>query len=160
MRTCNFLLPKGRNKTEMSTETFLTGSITLKKGVGEKEARKLAADLGDYTEVSQVMAGYVSSDYYAHHLRNKADGHAVIVWDAYCEAFEIRYSDVSWSSHLYDDKWRDIRRKLYQNRELIQEASMSLYYLSEADEDLYFSADAKEEEYGSWREEDKEPPEE
>ncbi|MCL5437749.1 MAG: hypothetical protein M1148_00940, partial [Candidatus Thermoplasmatota archaeon] len=60
----------------------------------------------------------------------------------------------------YDDKWRDLRRKLYQNRELIQEASMSLYYLSEADEDLYFSADAKEEEYGSWREEDKEPPEE
>jgi hypothetical protein len=142
----------------MSTETFLTGGITLKKGVGYDEARKLAESISEYTEVSEIPAGWVSYEYYMSNLRQKINGQALILWSEHDEAFDIRYSNVSWSSHIYEEKIADLRKALYQRREIIKTVHLSLFYLTEPDEGIYIDSEDKDKKGWDWTDEDKEPP--
>ena len=139
----------------MSTETFLVGEILLKKGVTEKQARKLVKDISEYTEVDTAIEGTVSYDYYVHNMRYSFNGKALIVQDATTNGcLMIKYHDVSYSSHIFLESREGLRKKLKENKEIIQEASFSLYYLSEPDDNIYYSSSAKDGEIGSWDSQD------
>lgn len=136
----------------MSTETLLSGDITLKDGMDYGNARRLAEKLSGVTETT-CMEGYVSYDFYLEYIFNKMDlrGKALIVCD-HDGTFSIEYSDVSWSSHIYDHSWDELKKKLYENREIIKEVSLSLWYLNEPDMSIYVSEHSKPDELGSWDE--------
>ncbi len=137
---------------KMSSETLLVGDITLKEGVGYDRARKLAEDLKECTEVYTVLEGYVNYNFYLSNIFKNTDmkGKALIIYNDFSKTFSISYSDLSWSSHIYDDMWDELKRKLYENREIIRDVSMSLWYLTESDRSIYIAPDAKDGEYGSW----------
>lgn len=135
----------------MSTETFLVGDITLKKGVTEKQARQLVKDISEYTEVETAIEGTVDYEYYLRNMRYNFNGKALIIRDGSIDGGPmIRYHDISYSSHIYPEKIESLREKLKENKEIIQEAAFSLYYLSEPDENIYYSSSAEKGEIGSW----------
>lgn len=96
------------------------------------------------------------NDYLSH--LNKSEGGKVAIYSEKIsedpERLCLHYHDVSWSSHIYDDKWRDLKKELQKNKEMIQEVSLDLFYLHEADETIYFNSDAEDGNIGSWDEEE------
>ena len=132
----------------MSTETFLVGDITLKKGVSEEQARRLISDISEYTEVGEAFSGVVDYMFYTTNMRNKLSGKALIVNEG--NNLSIRYSDISFSSHIYPEKIESLKGVLKENKRIIEDVNFSLYYLSEADEGIYFSSSAEPGESGSW----------
>ena len=136
----------------MSTETFLTGSVSLKPGVTEAVARQLVKDIGEYTEVNEAQEGIVNFDYYQKYLFGKVNGKAVLVLDRFDgkEYIDIRYHDVSWNSHIHGDKWDDLEETLKRKRDILREVSLGLYYLTEPDANIYYEQSAKPGETGSW----------
>lgn len=136
----------------MSTETFLVGSITLKEGVTEEQARELVKDISEYTEVNEAIEGIVDYAFYARNMMHKFNGKALIVSEELGgkKYLTIRYSDISYSSHIYTETVESLTKKLKENRGIIDEASFSLYYLSDPDENIYFTSAAEPGEIGSW----------
>ena len=132
----------------MSTETFLVGDITLKKGVNEEQARRLIADISEYTEVSEAFEGIVDYMFYSANMRNKLNGKALIIKER--DNLSIRYSDISYSSHIYSESVVSLKEVLKENKHIIEDVNFSLYYLSEADENIFFSSTAEPGEIGSW----------
>lgn len=132
----------------MSTETFLVGEITLKKGVSEKQARRLVSDISEYTEVSEAFEGTVDYMFYSANMRNRLDGKALIVNEG--NNLSIKYSDLSISSHIYPESMESLKEVLKENKRIIEDVSFSLYYLSESDENIFFSSTAEPGRIGSW----------
>ena len=132
----------------MSTGTFLVGSIELKKGVTEKQARKLIWDIGECTEVNEALKGTVDFTYFIENMIHQHNGKAIVINEG--DHFTIRYSDISHSRHIYSEKMDSLREKLKENKGIIKEVSFSLYYLGEVGGQIYFRSSAKRGSFGSW----------
>ena len=132
----------------MSTETFLVGDIELKEGVTEEQARRLISDISEYTEVNEAFKGTVDYTYFIEDMMYQHNGEALISNEG--DHLTIRYSDISYSSHIYPEKMDSLRGKLKENKDIIKQVNLGLYYLRETDDQIYFSSSAKKGNIGSW----------
>lgn len=125
----------------MSSETLLSGELTMKVGVSYEEAAKLVKEIADYTEVRRIYReGEIIT--YEEYLKIKDDipwnGTAVIVrGDTFDDSrFLIKYQNLSWMSHLHVT-FGDLKEAVRAHEGMLEEGYLSLYILPNSPDDLY-----------------------
>jgi len=124
----------------MSTETLLVGHIKFRPEVPEEEVKKIAHELGKYTETEpkKVMS-------YEEYMDLDSEPHSTIIYyttDEGIRQYELEYNYVNWSSHIYESVWDEMVDYLIKHAKKISEVHLSVDYIEEPD--LNFRANHEE----------------
>ncbi len=127
----------------MSIETLLVGAVIMKKGVSYEETVKFVKNMSNYTEVYKIFreGNIITSDKYIKMMddipwNEKAVVVKTIINDTF--QFDVYIRDLSFSSHIYKEKFEQLTEFLKTNENILSSADFSLYDLSKPTDCLVY----------------------